>query len=237
MPKLISFLLTILILGSASAQKTIHDPNAEVRNVKGFHAIEVSSGIDLYLSSGEEAVAVSAKDAEYRNHIKTVVDNGVLKISFDWKEKFMNFSGGKALKAYVSFKTLDKLTASGGSDVKVDGTIKSGSLALVISGGSDFYGKVDAGTLTVHQTGGSDMHISGSATSINIRAGGGSDFKGYDLVSDNCTINASGGSDINITVNKELTAEASGASDVYWKGTATVKEVKATGAGSVSHKS
>ncbi|MFL5739423.1 MAG: GIN domain-containing protein [Flavisolibacter sp.] len=50
-------------------------------------------------------------------------------------------------------------------------------------------------------------------------------------------MNASGGSDINITVNKELTAEASGASDVYWKGTATVKEVKATGAGSVSHKS
>ncbi len=49
---------------SVTAQKTINDPNAEVRSVKGFHAIKVSGGIDLYLSQGEEALAVSAKDAE-----------------------------------------------------------------------------------------------------------------------------------------------------------------------------
>ena len=238
MKKIISLLSTVLIVTAGFAQKTIHDPNIEVRSASGFHAIEVSSGIDLYLSYGDEAVAVSAKDVDARNRMKTEVKNGVLKIWFDWKDGFKFPKGNKALKAYVSYKTLERLEASGGSDIHVDGTIKSSQLELEISGGSDFDGKVDIGTkLSISASGGSDVNISGSATNIRIDASGGSDFDGYNLVTDTCDVEASGGSDINITVNKELTAEASGASDVSWKGSATVKKVKASGAGSVSHRS
>ncbi|MFL5810265.1 MAG: GIN domain-containing protein, partial [Flavisolibacter sp.] len=77
----------------------------------------------------------------------------------------------------------------------------------------------------------------GASSDLKVDASGGSDFHGYDLVTETCTVEASGGSDIDITVNKELSAEASGASDVSWKGSATVKKVKASGAGSVSHRS
>ena len=223
-------------LATGFAQKTIHDANAEVRNVSGFHAIEVSGGIDLFLSNGDEVVAVSANDKEARDRIKTEVKDGVLKIYYDWKKVKFNLKG-TSLKAYVSFKSLNQLSASGGSDVKSESIIKSDKLNLDLSGGSDFNGKVDVGNLTINQSGGSDADLSGTAGTIKIEASGGSDFNGYDLVSDNCAIHASGGSDIEITVNKELSAEASGASDVSWKGKATVKEAKATGAGSVSHRS
>jgi hypothetical protein len=228
----------VLLCTAGFAQKTIHDPNAELRKVGSFHAIEVSGGIDLYLSNGDEAVAVSARDKEALGRVKTEVKDGVLKIYYEWK-KGMNFSvrGDKELKAYVSFKTLNRLTGAGGSDINLDGMIKSESLVLSFSGGSDFSGRVSASSLTVGLSGGSDVDISGTAGTITIDASGGSDFDGYDLVTDNCTINANGGSDINITVNKELTAEATGASDVSWKGTATVKKVRASGAGSVSHRS
>ena len=51
------------------AQRTvINDPNAEVRQVKGFHGIEVSNSINLYLSQGEEeTVVVSANDSSGAN--------------------------------------------------------------------------------------------------------------------------------------------------------------------------
>lgn len=237
MKKIISILATAFFLTSAIAQKTIHDANVEVRNVSSFHAIEVSGGIDLYISNGDEAVAVSAKDMEVRDRIKTEVENGILKIYYDWKKGMKLSLGNKSLRAYVSFKNLDKLSASGGSDIIAEGTLKSSVLKLDLSGGSDFKGKVDVNNLNVDQSGGSDVHINGSANTIMISASGGSDFRGYDLTSDVCSISASGGSDIDITVNKELTAEASGASDVSWKGNATVKKAKASGAGSVSHKS
>jgi hypothetical protein len=45
------FFLFFLMLASLSisvfAQKTINDHNVEKRNVSGYHAIEVSGGIDL----------------------------------------------------------------------------------------------------------------------------------------------------------------------------------------------
>src|SRR5262245_26423656 len=117
MKKIFSLLVVLGLIVTASAQKTVNDANAEKRNVSGFHAIEVSGGIDLYLSQGEEAVAVSAAKIEYRDKIITEVVNGVLKIRFDWKSNFKIDWGNHKLKAYVSVKNLDALHASGGSDI------------------------------------------------------------------------------------------------------------------------
>ena len=228
--------LTIMILGIivSKAQKTIYDANAQVRQAKGFHAIQVSGGIDLFLSSGEEALAVSAREAEDRGRIKTEVENGVLKIWFDWKEGGNFLKGGnRQLKAYVSYKTLDRLSASGGSDVVVDGTINAGKFTLSISGGSDFRGSLNAQEVTVDQSGGADIDISGKASRITINASGGSDFDGYGLEAETATVGASGGSDVQITVTKQLTANASGGSDVSYKGNASAVTSNKSGGSSI----
>ena len=68
---------------------------------------------------------------------------------------------------------------------------------------------------------------------LDINASGGSDFKGYELTADICNLEASGGSDVYVTVNKELKAEASGGSDVFYKGNASVREVKSSGSSSI----
>jgi hypothetical protein len=39
--------------------------------VPSFTGIDIGGGIDLYLSQGEEAVAVSASEAKYRDKIRT----------------------------------------------------------------------------------------------------------------------------------------------------------------------
>ena len=218
------------------AQKIINDPNAEVRTVGTFTGVSVSGGIDLYLSYGNEAVVVSASKAEFRDHIRTEVEQGVLKIWYDSKWG-INISGTKNLKAYVSYKTLKSLEASGGSDINVDGSIAADELSLRISGGSDFRGMINVSKLNVDQSGGSNVRISGKATTVRVDASGGSDFKGYDLVSEVCNLEASGASDVEITVNREVMARASGASDIHYKGNPSVKEAKATGASSVKSRS
>jgi type 1 fimbria pilin len=235
---LFSLFAMFVLTGVTHAQtKEINDPNAEVRNVKGYHAIKVSNAIDLHLSqSNEEVVAVSASKEEYRSRIKTEIENGVLKIWYDNDQKWMK--GDKKLRAYISFKTLDKLNASGASDVFVTGTIKSNDLEIHMSGASDFKGAIEANSLTVDLNGASDMTITGgSVTSLKIEASGASDFTGYDLQADNCSAKASGASDIKITVNKELSAEASGASGVHYKGNGVIRDVKTNGASSISKKS
>lgn len=230
----ILFATAILIIAlSTQAQKIVNDANAEKRNVSGFHAIEISGGIDLFLSQGEEGVAVSAFEVEHRNNIKTEVVNGVLKIKYDPPGKLNWNNGRRGLKAYVSYKNLDKLHASGGCDVEVNGTIRATSLDIHIAGGSDFQGKVDATDLVVRSIGGSDMDISGTAKKVTINASSGSDVDGFGLSVETCTIKASAGSDIEITANKELSIDASSGSDVQYKGNAAVTNIKKSSGSSV----
>jgi len=233
------FLSTVFFLVAfiSNAQQTVvNDANAEQRTLTGsFTAIKVSGGIDIYLSqSSEEALAVSATEQQYRNDIKTVIENGTLNIYYDSKKGWTK--GNKKLKVYISFKNLERLESGGASDIQVAGTIKSASLSIDISGASDFKGAVDVTTLTMQLSGASDAKISGTATNVTIESSGASDFKGYDLTTENCTAKASGASDINITVTKELNVHASGASDIFYKGTCVVKDLHTSGASSVSRK-
>jgi hypothetical protein len=143
----------------------------------------------------------------------------------------------KKLRVYVSFKNLGLLDASGASDIQVAGVITVPSLTLTFSGASDFKGAVKVNDLKMELVGASDVTIKGIATTVAIESSGASDIDGYELVTDVCTAKATGASDINITVNKELNASASGSSDISYKGNAVMKEIHTGGSSNISRKS
>ena len=233
---ILSLLLVSAFAVAGWSQKTINDPNAEEREAKNFRAIELSSAFDVYLTqSNEESVAVSASEDKYRENIKVEVKGGVLIIRYDNKGKWN--SGNKKLKAYISFKQLDKLNVSGACDVYIVDAWKAENLKLDMSGASNLKGKITAQKLMIDILGASDLTLTGDVGQLNIEASGASDFKGFDLAVDYCNAKASGASDIKITVNKELSAEASGASDVKYKGAGLIRDIKTSGASSISRRS
>ena len=238
MKKIIVSLLFAAAVFTAAAQKEIvNDPNAELRTVEGnFTNIKISGGIDLFLTQADDVViAISASEDKFKEGIKTVVENNTLKIYY-FGDKGWNNMKNKNLRVYVSFKTLENITASGACDVQVAGVISVPTLSLSMSGASDFKGAVTVTNLSLELSGASDVTIKGTATTVHIESSGASDVKGYDLITDVCSAKASGASDINITVNKILNASASGASDISYKGQAEIKEVHTGGASSVTKK-
>jgi len=236
-----TFLLGLLtlttLLSTAQNGKVINDRNAQVRNVQGFHAIEISSGIDLYLNQAtDEAVAVSADNTEDRDRITTEVSGGVLHIYIQNTNLRWLLRNHRHLKAYVSCRQIHQLDAHGGSDVYIQDELRADNLKMHLSGGSDFRGKLTVTSLEVSQSGGSDAYVSGSAQTLSVHTSGGSDYHGYDLAADNCDVEASGGSDIFVTVNKELKASAHGGSDVHYKGNGSLRDTSTGGGGSVSRR-
>jgi Putative auto-transporter adhesin, head GIN domain len=234
------YLMTLLFVAaalSAIAQTTIvNDENAEKRAVSGsFSSIKVSGGIDIYLTQGsDEAVVVSASRDKYKEFIITEVKDGVLSVYYKTPEGAIYINGyRKNLRAYISFKTIEKITASGACDIYTTGIITVPSLSLDVSGACDFKGEVKVDNLKVDASGASDVKLSGTAANADLEASGASDLKCYDLITGNCKVSASGASDINITVNKELNVSASGASDVHYKGTCVIKEMRSSGSSSV----
>jgi hypothetical protein len=233
---LVSVFLLAGVMAMAQNPKVINDPHAQKRTVGDFHGIQIGGGIDLYLNQGgDEAVAVSASDVEYRDRIVTEVKDGILHIYMEDRGFHWNW-GNRKLKAYVSCKVLNDLRASGGSDIFVDETIKSEKLEVHLSGGGDLHGKFEVGDLTVGMSGGADSYISGTAGHLSVHVSGGGDFHGYDLAVDNCQASASGGGDIYVTVNKSLDASASGGGDIHYKGSGSVQESHTSGGGSISRK-
>lgn len=217
------------------AQKTINDANAEVREAKNFTGIRVSNAFDVYLSQGtEEAVAVSASDKETRDQIEVEVKDGILHIGLKkstWKWNNSN----KKLTAYISFKNIDKLTISGACDVFVDGTLKASELKINLSGASDMKNvKLEVNRLDVHISGASDMKVSGTVNRLSIDVSGASKFSGGDLKADVCNAKASGASDIFVTVNGELTAEANGASGIKYQGEGKITDIKTSGSSKIA---
>lgn len=231
--KKLSLLAVLLFAGIVMSAQKFNDPNAEIRTASGFHGINVSSSFDVYLSQGNnEAVAVSAASASDRAKINVEVKDGILVIGLDKSVKWN--TGNKKLKAYISFKQIDKITVSGACDVIITGVLKSERLSVNQSGACDMKGALDVEKMDVVLSGASDMNVSGKASRIKMELSGASDFKGFDFNTDVCDIDASGASDVKVTVNKELNAKASGASDIMFKGEGEVKTKKTSGAASVS---
>ena len=71
--------------------------------------------------------------------------------------------------------------------------------------------------------------LSGTAKTLAINASGGSDFDGKKLEAVNCKVNTSGASDVWVYASGEIEMEASGASDIHYKGSAKVVSSKASG--------
>lgn len=232
----INLFIAMLFCASVAHAQQINDPNAEVRAVGSFTAVSVGSGIDLFLTPGnDETVVVSASETKFRDRIKTEVKDGKLRIFIDWQNNVqIGWNGTKKwLKAYVSFKTLNGISASGGSDVSiVSGTVKNNDLDISLSGGSDFTGNIEVSKLNLNQSGGSDCDLRGTATEAKVSISGGSDLDAYGLSMSNCEVHASGGSDAKVNVSTKLVAHASGGSDVDVKGKCEITKTT-SGAGSV----
>jgi len=236
MKKICLSLLLIASFYNLLAQKTINDPNAEVRDVSGFHGINVGTGIRLIISEGaSEQVVVSADKIEYREKIITRVERGILKIYYENKFGAINDrKEKKELKAYVSYKMLDELDANTGAQVEIDGTLKSASVKMGVNTGATIKGAVKIDDLTVDQNTGSVVTLTGESTKLSVDGDTGSMFKGSDLKTDNCSVRISTGAGVYITVQKELYVKASTGGFVKYKGDAGIKEIKSNTGGSVS---
>ena len=136
----------------------------------------------------------------------------------------------------MTLPALVSLDASGGSDVKTEGTFASDNLRVGASGGSDLTIDVAAGVLHVEASGGSDLRVSGTARSAHIESSGGSDLNAGALTAEEADVDSSGGSDVAIAVSQKISGEASGGSDVTYTGAPGSVNVNTSGGAEVHHR-
>lgn len=216
MKQLFSSLLVLTMLFSfVVGQEVVSAENMQKRNVGSFHAVKTSAGIQVILTKGsKEELAVTASDADLVDQIRTVVTNGVLRISRDsdnWRfwERRRNWK----IVVYVSYTQLDGLEAS--------------------SGGSIHAKAVSLDKLNADVSSGGIITLSGSANALSVDGSSGGIFRGYNLAVTNCKAGVSSGGGVQVTVTKEISAEASSGGYVRFKGEGLIRNINVSSGGSV----
>ena len=222
-----------ILLAITLSNLSVYAQSSKNVSAKSFNEITVSSGIDLYLTqSATESVTIKGNE-ELLKDVVVEQKSGLLIIKFkdgvSWSRMFKN----ESIKAYVNFKNIKALIASGGSDVFTQNNLKADALKLIASGGSDLKLTLAVKDLSLTVSGGSDAELKGSGENLIATASGGSDIDAFAYLVNNAKIAASGGSDANVYVNKALEASASDGSDVSYKGNASLKKTSSSKSGDV----
>jgi hypothetical protein len=200
------------------AQKEVIESNIQKRNIGAFTKIESSSGIEVILTKGnKEELGVVVGDQHYINEVKTVVSNGTLKISREGEWKFWNTWKNWKVKVYVSYVNLESIDVSSGSSVKGEG--------------------LDLNKLSVDLNSGAIVELAGKVGTLNVDASSGAGFRGYNLKATKCIAESSSGAGIQITVDKEISADASSGGYIRYKGEGLIRNIDVSSGGSVKKQS
>jgi len=184
------------------------------RSINGsFSAIQVSRGLDVYLTQGNsESVTIEA-DGNLHELITVEIINDVLEISTE-----ENIGSATSKKVLVRFNDISRIIATSGSDVYSTNTIMLNDLELETTSGSDMEIDVNVQSLVCSSTSGSDLEVSGKTSKLNAEATSGSDINAGDLLAENSTVKASSGASITVNSSKALTAKANSGGDITYYG-------------------
>jgi hypothetical protein len=240
MKRIVTLSLALLVGNSiikAQEVTVINDKNAQERKLTGFHGVEVSGAIDLYFTQGnEEKVAVSARDSEDLEKLETEVKAGILYIHYknnkSWWSNQWNTSG-RRFRAYVSCPEISSITSSGSGNIYIQGKVKTDELKVELSGSGNIEGDIMANKLEIEQSGSSNIRVRGSAERASFTTSGSGNVYGTDMITDFCEISISGSGNVEITSNKEISAEVSGSGNIRYRGTASVQHLSTAGSGRI----
>jgi hypothetical protein len=231
---LAGFIMAALV--TIAQEKVVKDANAQTRKLGSFHGVSVSGAIELYVSQGPQAVAVSAASLEDVDKIVTEVEDGILKIRFKDKKSWWSDqwnTTGRKFKAYVSAEQLDFLAQSGSGNIHIEGTLKSPELSFEVSGSGNIYGDIQTSELEVRASGSSNIKLSGTASKAEFSCSGSGNINAPGLNTDICEVNMSGSGNAELMVNKELSATISGSGNIRYSGSGNLVNSSTSGSGRI----
>lgn len=228
-----ALLTTTQLMASCSLESRSGNGNVvkEVRTITGFNGVEASSGVNVFLFQSDEEKVVVEADENLMSLIKTEVRGNTLKCYIDG-----SIRRSKKLNVYVSFKDLNKVSASSGSDVFSETLVKATDLNINASSGADIKLKVDAENIRCQSSSGSDITLIGTCVDFDGGASSGADIKADQLTAKSAKVNASSAGDIRIRVLEQISASASSGGDVSYYGNPKHVDIRESSGGDVSRK-
>lgn len=203
----------------------------EVRQVGEFDQIDVSRGMNVYITQGSPAKVVVIADNNLHEVIETRVEGHTLKVFVN-----ENVRWAKEKKVMVTVEKLSAVKTSSGSNAWSQNQIMSEDLELRASSGANLTMEVNAKSLNADCSSGANIKLSGLAKEAELEASSGANLIGDELKVDNCRMKTSSGANVSATVNEKLDARASSGGNVVYYGEPKSTDVSTSSGGNIRKK-
>lgn len=201
------------------------------RQVVDIKSISVSNGIDLILTQDSlEKLSVEA-DENLQKIIKTEVTDGELKIYTS--EQIYR---AKSMKVLLTMKSINSLKVSSGADVHCGSTLDLKFIKVSASSGAEIKLTISCSEIQAKTSSGSDISLTGKSNKLIIHSSSGSEVDAEMLYTESCSVEASSGSHVKVSVTKKIEAHASSGSDIHVTGNPTERDIEKSSGGSVTIK-
>lgn len=203
----------------------------EKRELNTFHAIDIGSAFHIYIKKGEPQSVEIETDDNLMELIKTSVKNGELDVNVKG-----NIKNPKKMNIYITIANLDEIELSGAAKLVSEDRFDEDEMEIDISGASDLTIKIKTKKLDIDLSGASNADISGHAYTLDLDASGASNAKIIDLEVNDATVDCSGAASVWLLVKNSLRGEASGASNIIYKGNPKQVSIETSGAASAERR-
>jgi hypothetical protein len=201
----------------------------EERTVRSFNAIDVSGGFEVVITQSDVESLVIEADENLMRFIITEVHGRELKIYTEG-----SISANAGLRAIISLKDLNSIDISGAVDLTATNTISGKDLLIDGSGASDIDLSLQYEKIDLDLSGASKVRLEGNAEKMFIEGSGASKIYAAELKTSTTKLDVSGASYAEIWATESLTLEASGASNIRYKGEPANIRTNTSGASNIN---
>lgn len=197
-----------------------------------FDGIRIEGPYNVKAMYGSPKVELTGDDEILDNTI-VKIDRGTLIIRFEGN-RWGRYN--EKVDVDLQFDQIESIDLSGAAQMYVRDRLEADRFELDISGASEVEFSIDANEIIIDASGASEAKIDGRVEVKDIDLSGASRLIAGDLRSQDCNIECSGASSATINVERDLRADASGASTVRYYGNPEYVNSDASGASSVRRK-
>jgi len=204
----------------------------ESREISGFTAVLISSGIDVYLSEGDDFEVRVEADENLLEVIETKLNGSMLEVGTD----NVNIRNAKSKKVHISLPELSALRISSAGDCKGQTLFHCDNLDLSVSSAGDLSLEVEASRIDLDISSSGDVSLAGQAEEFDVSLSSAGDLHAFDLQAGRVKVSVSSAGDARVNASEEISMSASSAGNIYYKGEAKVIRSSTSSAGDIVKK-
>lgn len=193
-----------------------------------FHGLSLSCNCSVILKQSDDW-SISFEDKGKFSSLNGHVQNGTYYLTGGHK----GWADDDDIKVTISTPKLSRIETSGTSSLESDGTFRTESIDLHLSGATEVELDLDVSQLQVSLGGAAELELSGTANQAKYSINGAGELEAYDLKSSDVALDISGAGDAEVYVSKSLDARVLGAGDVRYKGHPQSVRQHISGVGSI----